>query len=125
MRECRDILAPGGVIAWNVFGAIYGPHSRQFRSFHRTAANVWRHVWAFPINFSESKLDDSRNIVMLASDANLTDDELAERIGTRVDGLVTIPAFERYAEDLYRGPVRTGDVPILTDPHRKGSHRRR
>ena len=123
MRECRDLLSPDGVIAWNVFGAIYGPHSRQFRSFHRTAANVWRHVWSFPINFAENKLDDSRNIVMLASDADLTDDELAERIGTRVDGLVAVPAFERYAEDLYRGPMRTGDVPLLSDEASGRGHR--
>ncbi len=115
MRECRDILSPDGVIAYNVFGAVYGPHSRQFRSFHRTASNVWRHVWTFPIGIAENPVDDSRNIIMLASDADLSDDELAERIGSRVDGLVTVPAFERYAEDLYRGPIRGGDVPMLSD----------
>ena len=115
MRLCRDHLAEDGVVAWNVFGAVYGPHSRLFRSFHRTASNVWRNVWTFPLGIAENAVDDTRNIVMLASDARLTADELASLIGDRVGGLVTVPAFERFAEDLYRGAIRTGDVPLLTD----------
>jgi spermidine synthase len=125
MRECKERLSPDGVIAWNLFGAVYGPHSRMFRSFHRTAANVWRNLWVFPLGIAENAVDDSRNIVVFASDAPLTADELAERIATRVDGLVTVPAFERFAEDLYRGGVRTGDVPLLTDESaRSGGGRR-
>jgi spermidine synthase len=117
MRVVRDHLSEGGVVAWNVFGAVYGPQSRPFRSFHRTAANVWRNVWTFPLHIAENAIDDSRNIVMLASDAPLSADDLAERIATRVGGLVTVPAFERFAEDLYRGAIRTGDVPLITDDH--------
>lgn len=125
MRACRDRLSPDGVIAYNVFGAVYGPHSRWFRSFHRTASNVWRNVWAFPLSISENATDDTRNIVMLASDAELTADELAERIASRVDGLISAPAFERFAEDLFRGGIRSGDVPIITDarPGRSGRER--
>jgi len=123
MRLVRDHLAEDGVVAWNVFGAVYGPHSRPFRSFHRTASNVWRNVWTFPLGIGENAADDTRNIVMLASDSPLSADELAERIGNRVDGLVTVPAFERFAEDLYRGAIRTGDVPLLTDD--QGAHKPR
>ena len=115
MRLTRDHLAEDGVVAWNVFGAVYGPHSRPFRSFHRTARNVWRNVWTFPLGIAENAVDDTRNIVMLASDADISSDELASRIGHRVGGMVTVPAFERFAEDLYRGAIRTGDVPLLTD----------
>ena len=103
------------MVAWNVFGAVYGPQSRPFRSFHRTASNVWRNVWSFPLGIAENAVDDSRNIVMLASDASISADELAARIADRVGGLVTVPAFERFAEDLYTGAIRTGDVPLLTD----------
>jgi len=120
MRLVRDHLAEDGVVAWNVFGAVYGSHSRPFRSFHRTASNVWRNIWTFPLGISENATDDTRNIVMLASDAALSADELAERIGDRVGGLVTVPAFERFAEDLYRGAIRTGDVPMLSDD--QGGH---
>jgi len=125
MRECKDHLSPDGVIAWNVFGAVYGSVSRNFRSFHRTAANVWRNVWVFPLGIAENAVDDSRNIIMLASDAELTPDELAERIGSRVDGLVTVPAFERFADDLYRGGIRSGDVPLLADEFKQRAGRRR
>ena len=37
---------------------------------------------------------------------------------SRVDGMVTVPGFERFGEDLYRGSIRGGDVPVLTDPGR-------
>ena len=125
MRECKDHLSADGVIAWNVFGAVYGPHSRAFRSFYRTASNVWRNVWVFPLGIAENAVDDSRNIIMLASDAELTPDELAERIGSRVDGLVTVPAFERFADDLYRGGMRTGDVPLIADEFNRRAGRNR
>jgi hypothetical protein len=103
------------VLAYNFIGAVYGPHSKPFRSLHRTASNVWRRVWAFPIGISDNVIDSTRNVIMLATDAGLSTDELLERIGTRVDGLVTVPKFERFAEDLYRGAIRTGDVPIFTE----------
>lgn len=115
MRECRDHLAPGGVVAYNVIGAVYGQHSRNFRSIHKTARNVWRRVWTFPTGIAEDPREQTRNIVMLASDATLSDDELLDRIASRVDGIVTVPAFERFADDFYPGAIRSGDVPIITD----------
>ncbi|MRR11061.1 methyltransferase domain-containing protein [bacterium] len=116
MRECRDTLSPDGVVAMNIIGAVYGPHSKHFRSIHRTASNVWRRVWTFPTGIASDPRDQTRNIVMLATDAALTDDELLGRIASRVDGLVTVPAFERFAEDFYSAKVRGGDVPLLLDP---------
>lgn len=116
LRECRDRMRPGGVIAYNVIGSVYGPHSKPFRSLHRGASNSWRNVWSFPVGSADDARDSTRNIVMLASDAEITREELLERIATRVDGLVTVPAFERFGEDLYLGKVRTGDVAPLLDP---------
>jgi len=115
LRACRDCLTPDGVIAYNIIGAVYGPHSRFFRSLHRTASNVWRNVWAFPIGISDDAADITRNIVMLASDAELTGDDLIDRILDRVGGTVTVPGFERFAEDFYERTIRTGDVPLLLD----------
>ncbi len=125
MRQCRDLLAPGGAIAYNVIGSVYGPHSKHFRSLHRTASNVWPHIWSFPVGIAEDARDQTRNIVMLASDAELTDEELLDRIASRVDGRVTVPGFERFAEDLYRGAIRTGDVPLLLDPQTARRRRQR
>jgi hypothetical protein len=112
---CRDRLEPDGVLAYNVIGSVYGPHSKPFRSLYRTMANVWASVWVFPIGIADDIADKTRNIVVLASDAELTNDQLLERIGTRVGGIVTVPAFERFAEDLYSTGIRTGDVAILND----------
>ena len=116
LRECRDHLSPDGVIAYNMIGSVYGPHSKLFRSLHRTAKNVWRRVWTFPLGMATDERDQTRNIVMLATTAELSTDELLERIANRVGGKVTVPAFERFGEDLYRGAIRSGDVPILVDP---------
>ncbi|MDA3937438.1 MAG: fused MFS/spermidine synthase [Actinomycetota bacterium] len=115
LRMCRDHLSPDGVIAYNVIGSVYGPHSKLFRSLHRTASNVWRNIWTFPIGVTHDPRDNTRNIVMLASDADLTDEELLERIASRMDGMITVPSFERFGNDLYRGAIRTGDVPLLLD----------
>ena len=116
LRECRDLLGPDGVIAYNVIGSVQGDSSKQFRSLHKTASNVWRTVWTFVVGHADGFPGSTGNLVMLATDAELTEDELLERIGMRVGGLVTVPAFERFAEHLYRGSIRTGDVPIICDP---------
>jgi hypothetical protein len=77
-------------------------------------------VWVFPIGSGDGVTDSTRNVILLASDADLSEGELLMRIATRVDGLVTVTGFERFGEDLYRGSVRSGDVPILTDPRPPG-----
>jgi len=125
LRECRDCLAPGGVIAYNFIGSVYGPQSKPFRSLYRTAASVWRRIWVFPIGSANDARDKTRNIVMLATDAELTQGELLGRIGTRVDSMVTVPKFEHFGDDLYRGRVRSGDVPMILDARRRKLRRRR
>jgi spermidine synthase len=127
LRTCRDHLSADGAIAYNVIGSVSGSHSKPYRSLHRTASNVWRNVWVFPIGSADGVTDSTRNMIMLASDAELSQDELLDRIATRVDGRVTVTGFERFGEDLYRGSVRSGDVAIIADPRppgRKGNRRR-
>lgn len=125
MRDVSDHLKPGGVAAYNFIGALYGPKSKPFRSLYRTAANVWRNIWVFPIGYGEDVTDKSRNIIMLASNASLGTDELLERIADRLGGVVTVPKFERFGEDLYQGRIRAGDVPLIVEaPTRKRLGRR-
>jgi spermidine synthase len=116
MRDVREHLAPGGVAAWNLIGHMSGMHSGLFRSLYRTAANVWRDVWVFPVGFAHEPDDSVRNIEVFASDAEISPDELLDRIADRVGGRVTVPEFERFGEDFFEGPIRTADVPLLTDP---------
>lgn len=123
MHECRESMSEDGVIAWNLIGAVYGPYSKPFRSFYRTVRNVWRNVWMFPMGLAGNPSEETRNIVLLASDADVSSDALRQRIMSRIDGRVTVPGFERYAEDLYCGSVRMGDVPMLVDERRRGATR--
>ena len=116
MREVRERLSPEGVVAYNFIGAVYGQRSKPFRSLHRTACNVWRSVWTFPVGLGDDVADTTRNIILLASDIDLGVDELLDRIASRVDGLVSVPGFERFGEDLYDGAIRSGDVAMLLDP---------
>ncbi|MDZ4178141.1 MAG: fused MFS/spermidine synthase [Coriobacteriia bacterium] len=121
MHSAVTHLNPGGVIAYNIIGAISGSKSKPLRSLYRTAANVWRTVWLFTVDAIDPGGPRPENVVLLASDASLPDEELCARIADRVGGRVSVPDFERFGEHLYRGPIRTGDVPILTDPPARAS----
>lgn len=116
LRTVRGRLSADGVVAYNVIGALSGPTSRSLRALYRTMANVWRRVWLFTVNALEPGGIQPENVVILASDAPLSDEELLARIASRADGRVGVPGFETFGRDLHTAPVRLGDVPILTDP---------
>lgn len=120
MQQARAALGADGVVAYNIIGAVSGTLSKPLRRLHKTAANVWRHVWLFPVASSRPGTTNPENLVLLASDAELTDAELLARIADRVGGTVRVPGFEHFGEHLYRGKLRTGDVAIITDPPRRG-----
>jgi len=115
MREVRDVLTPGGVVAYNFIGSLHGSRSRAFRSLYRTISNVWRRLWVFGVGYADNPSHPGHNIIVLATDSDLTADELLQRIAGRVDGMVSVPAFHLFGEDLYRGPIRRGDVPLILD----------
>ncbi|HEY5541431.1 MAG TPA: fused MFS/spermidine synthase [Coriobacteriia bacterium] len=122
MREVRDHLAEDGVVVYNLIGSVHGDHSKPFRSFYRTISNVWRNVWMFPVGLSANgpiMLAFGGNIVLLASDVDLTAEELLVKIAKRVDGRVSVKGFGVLGRDLYQGEVRGGDVPMLTDPPKR------
>jgi len=115
MREVRDRLAPDGVVVYNFIGSLLGERSKSFRSLYRTASNVWRRLWVFPVGYGDNPTGAGHNLILLATDVQMTDEELLDRIASRVDGLVSVRAFARFGEDLYRGAIRRGDVPLILD----------
>ena len=117
-REVKAKMTPDGVLAYNVIGAVEGDSSRLFRSLYRTAGGVWSGMYVFPIGIGGDRSPISRrNIIVLATDSNVPRDVLLSRIASRVDGRVTVPGFETFGQDLYRGVVELGDVPKLTDAY--------
>lgn len=116
VRALRDRLSPGGAVAYNFIGAVTGDHSKPFRSLYKTLRNVFRNVRVFQV--TEGVDTDGANIVLLATDAEITDEEFRERVETRVGGKVTVPAFHGFCEQLYGKPIRTGDVPLIVDPQK-------
>lgn len=118
LREIKAVMAPDGVIAYNVISAPEGPGSDLFRSMYRTALGVWDDLWVFPIGIGGDGVTQMRrNIIVLATDTRMTEDDLRDTIASRVDGMVTIDGFAQMADDLYTAPVEVADVPLLTDSH--------
>jgi spermidine synthase len=116
LQEVKSRMAPDGVLAYNVISPVSGPTSKLFRTTYRTAGGVWDHLWAFPIDLSkDGDAEKRRNIIVLASDADLTNAELLRRIGTGVDGRVKLAGFSGFSADLYSKIVPLGDVPVMTD----------
>ncbi len=120
MRAARVRLAEDGAVVYNLIGYLTGDRSRPFRSLYRTLANVWRRVWVFEVD--EGVDTEGCNIILLATDAGISTEQLQARIADRVGGRVTVPAFETFGRHLHMKPIRTGDVPVIADePGRRRS----
>ncbi|MHB9003492.1 MAG: spermidine synthase [Coriobacteriia bacterium] len=118
LGELKECMNPDGVIAYNVISSAEGSGSDLFRSMYRTAGTVWDRLWVFPIGLGEEGTPGARrNIIVLATDALVAEEEFRGRIADRVGGRVTIEGFPEMAADLYGDPVRAADVPLLTDAH--------
>jgi len=118
LRLVKTRLTPGGVVVFNIIGALQGPRSPLFRAMYRTASEVFPAVYLFPIDFRPQKdVETIRNIMLVGS----TGPRFArEEILARARGLasrVTYPHFVQYATDYYEAPIPVADVPILTDDY--------
>jgi spermidine synthase len=102
MRALHERLAPDGAVVYNFVGTPEGDGAEPFRSLQATLAAAWRTVWVFEVNEGISA-DGGENLILVATDAPLGDDELQARIASRVDGRVTVPAFQLFGEDLRDG----------------------
>ncbi len=118
LSEVKSRMAPDGVLAYNVISPVSGEGSKLFRTTYRTAGGVWDHLWAFPIGLSEDRdAEKRRNIIVLASDADISASELLRRTSTGVDGRVKLDGFSGFSADLYTAIVPLGDVPVMTDAY--------
>jgi spermidine synthase len=116
----RERLAPGGVLASNVIGALDGPRSGFFRAVYKTLGEVFPAVYVFPTDWSRYDSPESlRNIIVVAAQDPMRPREAVLRAAAQARARtgVTIERLLEAAGDLYPGPVRTGDVPVLTDDY--------
>jgi spermidine synthase len=117
-RETKAHMAPDGVMAYNVVSALEGDRSKLFRSLCKTAGSVWTHLWVFRVNIGQGDVPQGRqNLIVLATDSDLTGPELVARVRARVDGRVQVAGFAGMADDLYSRAVDTADVPMMTDAY--------
>lgn len=109
-------LAEGGVLAYNMHGSVTGDHSRAFRRLYRTLRGTFAHVWPFIVGLSRGGGPGTHSeLIILATNAVLTAEELRSRIASRVDGRVSVAEFHEFGRDLYEGPIRSGDVAPYCD----------
>ncbi len=126
MRELKSRLTPGGVILANINSALEGPRSHILRAEYKTIASVFADVYLFPLSgardghLDPTFLNSRRNVILVATIENrsLTQDEIAA-IADRLaaDGIVKTKTFTEHARQLFTRPVKTDDVPLLTDDY--------
>mgnify|MGYP000025005839 FL=1 len=118
-QEVRGRLAPGGVIATNIIGALGGPRSRFFRAAYRTFSSVFPVVYTFPVQWSPGSEEALRNIILVGTTGIARTPEELRRKAASLEREYgnTVGYRFRIMEDLYQGPIRTDDVPVLTDDY--------
>lgn len=117
LLDLRDRLAPGGLVAANVIGALAGPRSELFRSFYKTYAGVFPDLYVFPVGGRAP--EDYQNILLvgLTEPRYLSSSELTARLRSLPEPLASETVLRRYAAGLYGEGVETADVPTLTDDY--------
>jgi len=116
--ETKSKMATDGVLAYNVISALTGDDSKLFRSLYKTAGTQFRHLWVFSVNAGTKAMPESRqNIIVLATDADVTGPQLLARIASGIDGRSQVPGLSKMGADLYTRMVELGDVPLLTDAY--------
>lgn len=117
-EEARARLNPGGVFVANVIGALSGPDSRLFRAVYRTLREVFPAVYVFPVDMGAGgqagDLELLRNIVLVGADEVLSPSEVRARYAA-LRTRFPLSRISAAVEDLYTVPIRTDDVPTLTD----------
>jgi spermidine synthase len=114
--EISRVLRPGGVVAYNIISAVEGEESELFRSMYRTAGGVWDNLWVFPLFLGQDGDPQARrNIIMLATDGDVSETELRARLESRLDDRVSVPGFAQMGDDLYTKLIPVADVPELSD----------
>lgn len=114
----RSRLAPGGVVIANIIGSLEGPGSKLLRSFVRTYRTAFPSVTVHPVieQADGGRLTELRNLMLVATEGALPSEEF---LLERWRGLAppAAPDLESAIRNRYDKPIRTEDVPTLTDDY--------
>ena len=115
----RERLAPGGVVATNVIGAVTGSSSQITRALWKTYAAVFPTVKLHPVfeGPADRRSDDIRNVILIATERAAPSRSRLEDIWDEVreTRAPTAPDLEAPIRDRWEHAIPTGDVPLLTD----------
>ncbi len=114
----RAHLSPGGVVAWNIIGALSGPRSPLFRAMYKTVHAVFPTIYVFPVDWDRyGGADGLRNIIVIGTTQPALSAQAVRAAAVRVrkNRGITVDRFEEAASELYTAPIATSDVPILSD----------
>jgi len=119
LELARSRLAPGGVVATNIIGAVRGRDSRLFRSMLRTYRTVFPTVAIHPVLIGGDRdLTGIRNVILVAGEGAAPSKEfLQERwaeLRKQAPGAPDLTVAFRSRVDA---AVSTEDVPVLTDDY--------
>ncbi len=121
LELARSRLTDQGALVFNLVGRLEGPRSNLSRSIFKTYRTVFPEVYIFPVDYQKNPwLTEKRNLIFIApkKPLRLTLAEIRQKTSQMLrNGQLKISALEVYAADLYRRPIPTLDVPILTDDY--------
>jgi spermidine synthase len=117
----KSRLNDDGLLVFNLVGRLEGPQSRVTRAILKTLRAVFPELYLFPVEYRQAAwLYDRRNLIVIAPVRPLrwsVTTIVARALKLVQDGTVKIARLPDYAADLYRKPVLTNDVPLLTDDY--------
>ena len=117
-QTAKAHLAPGGVLASNVIGALGGPQSRFFRAVYKTFRTVFPTVYVFPVDwYPFGSVESMRNIILIGTDQPALRLEAINQAAAKAREIpgVTVDRFASAIRSLYTELIPTHDVPVLTD----------
>ena len=116
LELARSRLNPGGVIVSNVIGSVAGPTSKLFRSMYKTYRAVFPSVTVHPVNEFGSGETLLKNLILVAGEGALPDKTVLQERWRAIRARSRRIADLRTAiQDRHDRPIRTRDVPFLTD----------
>jgi spermidine synthase len=118
LELARSRLAPGGVIASNLIGAISGEGSKLFRSMYKTYRAVFPTVSVYPVRVAGYEESALANLIVVAGEgAAPSQGALLERWREARARAPRAADLTKAIRDRHEAVVPTRDVPVLTDDY--------